>query len=116
MAVLVACLGEGQGTWSSVFKLALMPEWEKVILVGPAFAKEHLTLKENMSFVELEQDSSFEEQVGFLQDRLGDVCFGEVGVSLYSGSGLLHMIVLSALLKAGCGIKLVHYTDKFIEI
>lgn len=109
-------MGEGQGTWSAVFKLASMPEWEKVILVGPAFAKEHLTLKENMSFVELDQGSSFEEQVGLLQGGLGDVCFGEVGVSLFSGSGLLHMVVLSALLKSGCGIKLVHYTDKFIEI
>jgi len=116
MAVFVACLGEGKGTWTSVFKLAAMPDWEKVIFVGPSFAKEHLTLKENMSFVTIDPNTSFEEQVQTIQKSIGDVCFGEVGVSLFSGSGLLHMVVLSALLKSGCGVKLVHYTDKFIEL
>jgi hypothetical protein len=116
MAVLVACLGEGKETWTSVFKLAAMPEWEKVIFIGPDFAKEHLTLKDNMSFITIDPNIPFEEQVQAIKKNLGDVGFGEVGVSLVSGSGLLHMVVLSALLKSGCGVKLVHYTDKFIEL
>ncbi|MBW3018833.1 hypothetical protein KY329_01440 [Candidatus Woesearchaeota archaeon] len=116
MAVLVACLGEGKGTWVSVFKLASMSDWEKIFFVGPGFAKEHLTLKDNMFFVEINQDLPLEEQVNLVQKSIGDICFGEVGVSLFSGSGILHMVVLSALLRCGCGVKLVHFTDKFIEL
>lgn len=115
MAVLVACFGEGKQTWSSVLRLADM-DWERVFFVGPPFAEEHVRLKDHMEFISIRSADPFEQQVKQVSDALSAVAFGEVGVSLYSGTGLLHMVVLAALLRSGCGVKLVHYTDRFIEV
>ncbi len=114
MAILIACLGQGQGTWSSVFKLANMPDWEKVIFIGPQFAKDTLQLKENMQFITIEE-KDVKKMTEDILAKIGNL-FGEVGVSLYSGSGALHMATLAAVLKAGGGIKLVHYEDGLIEL
>lgn len=92
-----------------------MPEWEHVIFIGPAFVKENLQLKENMRFVSVDDRLSIPHMTTHIQKALGDL-FGEVGVNLYSGNGALHMAVLSAILKAGGGIKLVHYGDTFEEL
>ncbi|RLE46347.1 hypothetical protein DRJ22_02200 [Candidatus Woesearchaeota archaeon] len=116
MAVLVACLGSGKGTWSSVFRLASMPDWEKVVFVGPSFVKDFLELKENQSLIVVDEKLSVRDQISFVSDKLGGFAFGEVGVSLFSGSGLLHMVVISALLKVGCGVKLVHFDNNFLEL
>lgn len=115
MAILIACLGEGKGTWQTVFKLAAMPEWEKVLLVGPAFAREHLQLKENMEFLTVDDTQPVPRIAEMIQQKLGAV-FGEVGVNLTSGNGNLHMAVLSAVLKSGGGVKLVHYGAGFEEL
>jgi hypothetical protein len=115
MAILIAALGEGKGTWQTVFKLASMSEWEKVIFVGPAFAGENLELKENMKFVAVDEKQPIGTLIAQLQKEFGTI-FGEVGVNLTSGSGNLHMAILSAILKSGGGVKLVTWTDKFEEI
>lgn len=92
-----------------------MNEWEKVIFVGPAFAGENLELKENMKFVSVDEKQPIGTIISQLQKEFGTI-FGEVGVNLTSGSGNLHMAILSAILKAGGGVKLVTWTDKFEEI
>jgi len=116
MAILVACFGEGEQTWSSVLRLARMEAWDRVFLVGPPFAKQHVQLADHMTFVVVRSKDAIEEQIKQVSDVLSGAAFGEVGVSLYSGTGLLHMVVLAAVLRSGCGVKLVHYTDKFIEV
>lgn len=115
MAVLVACIGEGKGTWTSVFSLASMPDWEAVVLIGNAFAKDKVTLTERMRFIEVDD----REPVAAIRERiekeLGPL-FGEVGLSLISGNGALHMATLSAVLRSGGGIRLVNYAGAFEEI
>lgn len=115
MTILIAALGEGKGTWQTVFKLASMKEWEKVIFIGPAFAKESLQLKENMKFITIDETQTIQKIIEQLQKEFGNL-FGEVGVNFTSGNGNTHMAILSAILRCGGGVKLVTWTDKFEEI
>lgn len=115
MAIFVACLGDKPDTWNPVLKLASM-QWEHVFLVGPASVRDVLEINSRMSFVAVDEKQGIDSMVACIQKEISPKVFGEAGVSLYSGSGLLHMAVLSAILKSGGGVKLVHFTDKLVEL
>jgi len=112
MTVLIACLGEGKGTWGAVFKLAQQDCWEKVYFVGPRFAQEKVKLPPNSSFIVVDNELSMKDAVGILCKNLDGKVFGEVAVNLFSGNGFLHTAVIAGLLKLGAGIRLVFWSDK----
>ncbi len=114
MAVLIACLGESS-TWQPVLKLATMPEWEKVLFLGPQSVKDAVQLKPHMEFLVVDDKLPVIQLASLIAQKLGSV-FGEVGLSMVSGSGALHMALLSAVLKCGGGIRLVHFSEKFEEL
>ena len=116
MAILIACLGSTHDSWGPVLKLASMPDWEHVFFVGSASARDVLEANQRISFVAVDEKQNFDAMIAQIQKEISPKVFGEAGVSLYSGSGLLHMAVLSAILKAGGGVKLVHYTDRLVEL
>ena len=53
---LVALLSTGKGTWGQVAGLIQKGEWEKVIVLGPAFAKEFTVQGEAFDFIEFDTD------------------------------------------------------------
>lgn len=114
MAMLLACLGESS-TWSPVLKLASMPEWEKVLFFGPQSVKDAVQLKPHMEFFVVDDKLPVMQLSAVIAQKLGAV-FGEVGLSMISGSGALHMALLSAVLKCGGGIRLVNFSEKFEEL
>jgi len=51
---LVALLSTGKGTWGQVSGLIQKGEWEKVIIVGPPFAKEFTVHDAPFDFIEFD--------------------------------------------------------------
>ncbi len=113
MANLVACLGSGQGTWAQVMKVVDSPSWEHVFLVMPVFfAEKFQNVKKNLTVIKINESDDIPVMSAHIQKELDGKLFADVGVNLISGSGKEHMAVLSALLKLGCGIRLVAFTEK----
>ena len=55
---LVALLSTGKGTWGQVAGLIQKGEWEKVIVLGPSFAKEFTVQGEAFDFIEFDNNKS----------------------------------------------------------
>ena len=55
MATLVALLSTGKGSWGQVSGLVKRGEWERIILLGPSFAKEFNLPGETFDFIEFDK-------------------------------------------------------------
>jgi hypothetical protein len=111
---LVAILSSGKGTWGQVSGLMKKGEWEKIFILGPAYAKDFLVEGVSFDFVEYDADKPLvalkEDFLKKLRERLNLDGFSEVAVSLSSGSGKEHMALLSALLSVPVGIRFTALT------
>lgn len=98
-----------------VLALASKPDWKHIIFVGPANVRQSIQLKDHMRYIEVDEKRSVLDVSQNIQQELGTI-FGEVGLNLFSGSGALHMATLSAILKCGGGIRLVHFENELVEL
>ncbi|MBI2663892.1 hypothetical protein HYX10_00940 [Candidatus Woesearchaeota archaeon] len=114
MTSLVACLGSGKGTWTEVKKLIAAESWDKVFLVTNAFGKERFEAEADFIVVDDLQPPQAITPV-IISQLKGKIADTEVAVNLSSGSGNLHMAVLSALIKLGFGIRLVGMSNEKVE-
>jgi len=119
MAYLIACLSTGKGSWSQLYRLIEIGQWEKAILITNAFGKEKFSAKPNTELVVLDLDAPTAE----LREKMtltlrpllsGQSGFSDVAVNLTSGTGKEHMALLSALFSLGVGIRFVDMDDKGI--
>ena len=55
---LIALLSTGKGTWGQIAGLMQKGEWEKIIIVGPAFAKEFQVHGIPFDFIEFDSEKS----------------------------------------------------------
>lgn len=109
MAVLVLCAADDKGIKHAEL-LSKHDSFEKIILVCPSdfsdAIKADIEIKADLSMPLAELSKE-------LSSKLSKHVSGiEVAVSLYSGSGKMHMAVLSALLKTAFGIRLVAISPK----
>ena len=112
MTSLIACLGAGKGTWGYIAKLIESEPWEHVFLVTDEFGTkfsanmpiEFVIINENMMVAEIIE--LIKKQ---LENKINDT---EVALNIVSGSGKIHMAILSSLLKLGLGIRLVTLTPE----
>lgn len=112
MTDLVACLSTGKGTWGQLMKVVESPSWENVFLVAPTFfAQKFQSMRKNVQVIPIDDNKELPELIKDIQAGLSGKLFGDVAVNFSSGSGKEHMAVLAALLKCGCGIRLVAHTD-----
>ena len=118
MVSLVACMSSGRDSWVPVIQLMSATDWDAIYLVMPSFfadkysensSKVHkIIIDENKELVLLTED---------LVKAFDGKLFGDVAVNLSSGFGKEHMAVLAALLKSGCGIRLVSFDgSKIVEL
>ena len=113
MTDLVACLSTGKGTWGSLMKVVESPSWGNVFLVAPLFfAQKFENLRKNVTVIPIDDNKDLPELIADLQKAFDGKLFGDVAVNFTSGSGKEHMAILSALLKSGCGIRLVAHSEK----
>jgi hypothetical protein len=108
---LVALLSTGKGTWGQVAGLIQKGEWEKVIVLGPSFAKEFTVQGEQFDFIEFDADKTLvnlkKELVQKLKGKFDNL---EVALSIASGNGKEHMALQSALLSLPVGVRFTALT------
>jgi len=108
---LVALLSTGKGTWGQVSGLMQKGEWEKVIIVGPAFAKEFAVHGTPFDFIEFDPNKSLIQLKKDLEKKLKGKFSGlEVALSIASGNGKEHMALQSALLSLPVGVRFTALT------
>ncbi len=116
MTFLVACLGEGKGTWAYLGGLIDGQAWEKVFMVTNEFGKEKFSSKKEAEFIIINENLPLSDLVELVRSQLEKKVSGtEVAFNMVSGSGKMHMAALSALLKLGLGIRLVALTQEGVK-
>jgi hypothetical protein len=112
---LVAMLSVGKGTWGQVSGLMQKGEWEKIIILGPHYAKDFHVEGIPFDFIEFDQNKSLlqlkKEFGSKLKGRLDGI---EVALSIASGSGKEHMALQSALLNLPVGVRFTALTKEGI--
>jgi len=111
MTELVACLGAGKGTWNEVAKLVAAESWTSIFLVTNNFGRENFAQKFpaiKAEFVLVDDFAPAEQLVDAIRKGLyGKIIDTEIAVNMSSGSGNVHMALISALLKLGLGMRFV---------
>ena len=109
MTTLIALISSGKGTWGQVSSLMKLGNWEKVIIICNEFSYENYKVESN-KILKLRLDmknpqDSIDNLSKVLKKEIPDF---EVGLNLSSGEGMEHMVVISAILKAGLGMRFVY--------
>ena len=108
---LVALLSTGKGTWGQISGLMQKGEWEKIILVGPTFAKDFQVHGIPFDFIEFDSNKSLVQLKKEFSKKLEGKFDGlEVALSIASGNGKEHMALQSALLSLPVGIRFTALT------
>ncbi len=115
MAVLIASLGAGKGSWSLVGSLMNSHDWSRIILVGDDFAAK-FSHDKKFDFVLVSESLSVQDISNIIDSGLGSLGFDDVAVNLVSGSGVLHMAILIAILRKGCGLRFVTVNENGVLI
>jgi len=112
---LIALLSTGKGTWGQVSGLCRKGDWEKIILVGPNYAKDFKLEGIAFDFIEYDQDKPLialkKELMKKFEGKINGI---EVALSIASGSGKEHMALQSALLSIPVGIRFTALTKEGI--
>jgi len=115
MTDIVVCVGEGKGTWKEVFSV-LSDEWDKVFIITQDFFKDKIKFEKPHELIVIDASKDVVALVADLEKAFTGKFFGDVAVSLVSGSGKEHMAILAALMKSGAGIRLVYSTEKGAQV
>lgn len=109
MTSLIALVSSGKGTWGQVASLMRLAKWDKVYLICNDFSYENYKVDSQkilkLRIDEKKPQESVDKLSKFLKKEITDM---EVGLNLSSGDGMEHMIVLSSVLKAGLGLRLIY--------
>ena len=111
MTELIACLGAGKGTWNEVAQLIASESWTQIFLVTNDFGRENFVQKfptvkaEFVTINEFDQPQQLIERIKkALDGKISDI---EVAVNIASGSGNVHMALITGLQHLGLGIRFV---------
>jgi len=116
MATLVAILSSGKGTWARVSNLIKAAKWDNVYLLCNEFAYSNFDIHPSkalkLKFDEKNVDKSLRVLSDFFKKQVKDF---EVAVNLSSGTGEEHMLILSAVLKSGLGVRFVRVVGNEVK-
>ena len=111
MTDLIACLGAGKGTWNEVAQLIASESWARIFLVTNDFGKENFVQKfptvkaEFVLINDFDQPQQLAERIKkALDGKISDI---EMAVNIASGSGNVHMALITALQHLGLGMRFV---------
>lgn len=112
---LIALLSTGKGSWGQVAGLMRKGEWEKIIVLGAAFAKEFNVNGVSFDFIEYDPEKTVMQLKKEFEKKLtGKFNSMEVAISIASGNGKEHMALLSAVLSIPLGIRFTALTKEGI--
>jgi hypothetical protein len=116
MGILVACLTTGKGTWNTVTEIINSTEWKKIYLITNDFGKENYKHKKEINYVIINLADNVEimrdKIIAGLEDLQKEIGFSDVALNFSSGIGKEHSAMLAAILKLGCGIRIVDTKNK----
>jgi len=110
---LVALIASGKGTWAQIGGVINRGEWDNVILLGNAFAKQFKAEKD-FEFIEITSSRLVELKDEIQKKLQGKIKGTEVALSIASGTGREHMSLISALLGLPVGIRFTALTKEGI--
>jgi hypothetical protein len=117
VAILIAHVSSGKGTWSQASNLIALGEWSKVFLICNEFAYKNFDVEPSkglkLQIDENNPQDTFEKLSAVFKKQLSQEF--EVAINQTSGSGFEHMAVMSAVLKAGVGIRFVYVEEKELK-
>lgn len=112
---LVALLSTGKGSWGQVAGLMKKGEWEKIILLGPSYAKDFQVKEVTFDFIEFNPERTLVQlKEDFKKKLSGKFENLEVALSIASGNGKEHMALVSALLSIPVGVRFTALTKNGI--
>lgn len=110
MAKLIALLSSGKGSWAIINALLKSSNWDHVYLVCNDYSYEKFEVKDPQKVTKLKFDEkklvdSMNKLSEFFKKNIEGI---DVAVNINSGSGMEHMSLVSAILRAGFGIRFVY--------
>lgn len=116
MTYLIAVLGSGKGTWGKVSNLIAKGDWTRVFLICNDYAYDSFKVDLNkvikLKIDENNPEKSIEVLSSFFRKEVDDF---EVALNFESGSGIEHMALMCAVLKAGLGIRMVYFKENKVS-
>lgn len=112
MAKLIALLSSGKGSWAVVNALLKASDWEHVYLVCNEYSHKNFEVKNPQKVTKLVYDEkkpveSMQKLSEFFKKNVQGI---DVALNISSGTGIEHMALVSAVLRAGFGVVFV-YTE-----
>lgn len=114
MKTIIALLSTGKGTWTEVLNILKSEEWDKIFIVTNDFGKEKFSFP-NTEFIICDFNNSIKEIRNSITEKLKGIPETEVAINISSGTGKEHTALISAVLKAGLGPRLVYYDEVLKE-
>ena len=116
MTDLVAYYGMGAGARGHVEKVIEGENWENVYLLTNNEFKKNTPKGGNIKVLVVDNRKVLPEMIEEIKEKLKDkISVMETAVNIVSGDGKEHMALISALLKLGCGIRLVALTKEGVR-
>ena len=116
MTTLIISVSSGKGTWSQVSSLINAHNWEKVIVICNEFSYDKFEISPSKALKLKLDEKNPQDSVKNLSNVLTkEVKDLEVALNISSGQGFEHMILLTAILRAGLGPRFIYYENKEIK-
>ena len=117
MTDLVACIGAGKGTWTGVFRLAAMPEFENVFLIANEWTKNTLKTESPKIKIITINDAQTTAQIrdSIAAQMKGMVKGLEAAINMDSGTGKEHTAMITALMRLGLSFRFVSFENGKME-
>tara|TARA_Y100000310_G_C20662180_1_gene805387 strand:+ start:2025 stop:2381 length:357 start_codon:yes stop_codon:yes gene_type:complete len=116
MTILVAALSKDESTWPHIKRLIQDGSWEEILLITSTPQPNKFEVLKKVTKIQIDFSKPAKELISSLSNELKTKISGiEIALNLVSGTGKEHMIILSAILKLGVGIRLVAITKEGVE-
>ncbi|MEM2116067.1 MAG: hypothetical protein QW524_03850 [Candidatus Woesearchaeota archaeon] len=117
MAVLLALITTGEGSWRHLFLLLNSYDWDKVYVLTNKYGFEKLKFKEEkVKKIEINFNAPYDYIIEEIKNKLRDLNLVEVAVNISSGTGKEHMALLVALIQLGIAINFVDLEEGSLKI
>lgn len=113
MTDLIACFTTDEHS-KHLHKLIDQGEWDRVFLISTEEVKKKHKFEKEVIYIIVDPSKPIDEYVLDVKKGLKGF-FLEVGVNLVNGTGKDHMALISAVIKAGLGFRLVAVTKNGVE-
>ena len=113
MTDLIACFTTDEHH-KHLHRLINESEWDRIFVVTTEEIKKKHTFAKEIIHIIVDPEKQIADYISDIQSHLKGF-FLEVGINLVNGTGKDHMALLSAVMKAGLGFRLVAFTKNGVE-